>query len=233
MRTLLVGNLMMALLSANLDALSQDCKNYYFMNKGAEVEMTVYDRKGEVDGRNVYKVNEVKNSSNRTEANVSTVSYNNKGKEQMSTGNMTVICEGGMYSADLRNLVSPEMMGGMKGMDVRVTGNMAEYPSSLQPGMALKDANMTAEPTTEGMALMRLSVSLKNRKVEGKESITSPAGTFDCYKITYDASVKTIIGINFQATEWFAPGFGVVKTESSRNGKLMGSTLITKVSKAQ
>lgn len=232
--TSILGTLLtLVLLSANPKAVGQDCKNYYFMNEGTEVEMTVYDRKGDVSGRNVSKVKEVKSSGSRSEATITATSYNNKGKEMMSTGNMTVICEGGTYSVDLRNMVSPEMMGGMNGMDVRVTGNMAEYPSSVQPGMALKDASMTAEPTTGGMALMRLSVSLKNRKVDGKESVTTPAGTFDCYKITYDANIKTIVGVNFQGTEWFAPGFGIVKTESTRNGKPMGSTLITRVGKTQ
>jgi hypothetical protein len=35
-----------------------------------------------------------------------------------------------------------------------------------------------------------------------------------------------------QVKEWFAPNFGIVKTESNaKNGKLMGSTLIPSIKK--
>jgi hypothetical protein len=69
---------------------------------------------------------------------------------------------------------------------------------------------------------------MTKRKVTGKESLTTPAGTWDCFTITYHSKMifKMGIGIpmNSDVTEWYAPGFGVVKTES--NG---GSTLITSV----
>jgi hypothetical protein len=64
--------------------------------------------------------------------------------------------------------------------------------------------------------------------VQGKESITTPAGTWDCFKITYHSKVVIKIGIgipaNADVTEWYAPGFGVVKTESNS-----GVTEITSV----
>ena len=73
-----------------------------------------------------------------------------------------------------------------------------------------------------------MSVEITNRKVEGKESITTAAGTWDCFKISYHSKVlvKIIVGIpmNSNVTEWYAPGFGVVKTES--NG---GWTAITSI----
>jgi len=38
--------------------------------------------------------------------------------------------------------------------------------------------------------------------------------------------------MNFKVTEWFAPGFGVVKSETyARNGKLLGSTQLTSLKK--
>lgn len=209
----------------------QECKTYYLLSQGTEVELTLYDKKGEANGRNVSKVTEVKSVTGGYEANISVTTYNGRGKEQINNPNVAVSCQNGVYAVDLRNLVPAEAMAGQKDVQVRVEGNMAEYPARLEPGQTLKDATMTAEPTSGGMALMRMTVTLKNRKVEGKETITTPAGSYDCFKITYDANVKTIVGFNFQAAEWFAPGFGVVKTETFRNGKTVGSTLITKVTK--
>jgi hypothetical protein len=68
-----------------------------------------------------------------------------------------------------------------------------------------------------------------NRKVVGKEQVTTAAGSWDCYKISSNTKmkIKTMgIGVpmNMDVTEWFAPGFGVVKTLSK-----YGETAITSI----
>ena len=74
----------------------------------------------------------------------------------------------------------------------------------------------------------RLTLKENNRKVTGKESVTTPAGTWDAWKISYDGQFRAKIGpigipVNFKAIEWYVPGFGIVKTETySKNGKLEG-----------
>ncbi len=216
-------------------ASGQECKTYYLLSQGAEIELTAYDKKGEANGRSVSKVTEVKPVSGGYQANISVTTFNGKGKEQTSNPNVAVSCQNGVYAVDLRNLVPAEATTSHKDMQVRVEGDLAEYPARLEAGQTLKDATMSVEPTSGGlnggMGLKKITFTLKNRKVEGKETITTPAGTYECFKITYDANMKAVIGVNFQAAEWFAPGFGVVKTETYRNGKTVGSTLITKVTK--
>ncbi len=66
-------------------------------------------------------------------------------------------------------------------------------------------------------------MQVTNRKVQAKETVTTSAGTWDCYKITNSTKMKIkTMGIgmpmNIENTEWFAPGFGVVKTESKSGG---------------
>lgn len=220
-------------LGFNQSLSAQDCRTFFLMKSGNEIETTLYDKKGEVSGRSLSKVTSVRQDGEALEAHFSTKVYSSKGKEQYANPDVTVKCSNGLYSVDLRNLVPAESMGTLKDMEVRVSGTLAEYPTRLEPGMVLKDAEMLAEPTTSGMAMLKMTVNLKNRKVERKESVTSPVGTFECYKITYDANLKMGIGVNYQAAEWFAPGVGVVRTETYRNGKTVGSTLLTKVTSGQ
>ena len=63
-------------------------------------------------------------------------------------------------------------------------------------------------------------------KVEGEETITTPAGTFDCVKLTGSLAKKnrkagTIVGE--QITCWMARGIGIVRYEtvgaSSKNNE--------------
>jgi hypothetical protein len=68
--------------------------------------------------------------------------------------------------------------------------------------------------------------------VVGKESITTPAGTYDCYKITSDIATQTQMGIkmniNVSSIEWITSKLGVVKSESyNKNDKLMGYTILS------
>ena len=83
-----------------------------------------------------------------------------------------------------------------------------------------------------------LSFKEENRKVAGKETVTSPAGSWEAFVISYDGNMKTrMAGIglpafNFTVKEWFVPGMGIVKSETySKNGKLVGSTLLTAITR--
>ena len=112
-----------------------------------------------------------------------------------------------------------------------------EYPYSLSKGQALKDAAFEMNVKQASGLGSKVSFKAVNRKVAGKEKVESPAGSWDAYKITYDGTFRmqmsgVDIPMNMKVTEWFVPGFGIVKTESyNKGGKLMGSTLITSIKK--
>ena len=102
-----------------------------------------------------------------------------------------------------------------------------EYPAKMQIGDALKDGTLTMDIKHGGMQ-QTLNMLMHDRKVEGRESVTTPAGTWDCYKISYKCKlgIKTgpiNIPVNFEGLEWYAPGFGVVKTQSKNGGTAITS----------
>lgn len=75
---------------------------------------------------------------------------------------------------------------------------------------------------------MTITVNIINRKVEGTEEITTPAGTFSCVKISYDVVVKSIMKISSKVIDWYAKDVGVVRSENYRsNGKLTGYSIMT------
>jgi len=96
------------------------------------------------------------------------------------------------------------------------------YPPNMKVGDALEDGEFDSDIKTQSGLGAHLEVNIKNRKVEGKESVTTPAGTWDCFKISYHSKIVVKIGIgipvNSDVTEWYAPGFGIVKSESGGGG---------------
>jgi len=77
-----------------------------------------------------------------------------------------------------------------------------------------------------------MTVNVSNRKVEAVESLTTPAGTFECYKISYDVATKMMINVKTKGVEWFSKGVGMVKSETYDSaGKLLGSNVLASVKK--
>ena len=81
--------------------------------------------------------------------------------------------------------------------------------------------------------MVTMTIEIVNRVVESIEEVTTPAGTFECFKLNYD--VKSKIGFikqNYKNSVWYAKGIGAVKTETyDKKGKLDGTTLLTKFKK--
>lgn len=205
---------------------AQDCKNYYYMQNNKTIEMTIYGKKGDVAGRNVYQVSNVQSSGPSVSSDVNSEMFDKKGKSIVKSA-MSVRCTGGVMMIDMKAMIPAAQQQQFK-MDAKAENVYIEYPNNMKPGDALKDANMTMDVNNNGMQ-QTLTMNVTNRKVEGKESITTPAGTWDCFKITSKNKINMKMGpigipMNIDQTEWFAPGFGVVKTETKQ-----GSTLITAV----
>ncbi|HEX2899760.1 MAG TPA: hypothetical protein VHS96_08580, partial [Bacteroidia bacterium] len=105
------------------------------------------------------------------------------------------------------------------------------FPKGLAVGTALPDAGMTMTASMSGMTVMSTKIRVFNRKVTGKESLTTAAGTFSCIVIEEDVESQ-MMGMNVQThtKSWYSLGVGMVRTESSRNGKLDGYSVLTKIS---
>jgi len=235
MKPLLV---MCAFLFLSIAICAQNCSGYYYLSS-SEVQMTTYDKKGKESGKVTYTINAVTKQNNTTSAHFVSQMVDEKGKK-ITGGSGIYKCSGDNLYIDARVSMPQEQMAAYKDMEVKADEAFIEYPASLKSDQALKDANVKMEVHNKGSIFSVLTMDETNRKVAGKESITTPAGTWECYKITYDGRFRATMGgpsgigvpFNFKAIEWFAPGFGIVKTETyNKNEKFIGSTLITSVKK--
>jgi hypothetical protein len=206
------------LLATNLNA--QDCKQFYFLQNNKVVEMTIYNKKGDVTGKNVYNITDVKTSGRETTSTVNSEMFDKKGKSTVkATSNIK--CNGGVISLDMKMMLPQAQAEQFKSTDAKAESVDLEYPTNMKVGDQLKDAHFKMAGTS-GPINFTLNMDITDRKVEGKESVTTTAGTWDCFKISTKTkmTVKMAINIptNIETTEWYAPGFGVVKTENKGGG---------------
>lgn len=219
--------LLFSVFFVSYSSLSQNaCKAYYPFEEGVKFEITNYSKKGKKEGAVNYEVTSIENNV----AIIKTVIFDQKGKE-ITTTEHEIACEGNSISIDFKSMINPDMFKQYKDMEMDITGTNIELPNDLKVGQSLKDANMNMAIDMGGIK-MNMSVKMINRKVDKKESVTTPAGTFECFALSYDSEMKMGMKMTFKFKEWIAEGVGVVRNESyNKNGKLMGYSELTSFTK--
>lgn len=201
------------------------CSKYYPFIEGKTFQITTYDKKGKTSAVVDYNITNVTNNT----ATFNTKIHDDKGKE-VTTTSYDITCENDAISIDFNSLVSPELLEQYKDMELDVTGTNIEIPNNLTVGQALKDAAMIMTIKMGGLN-MNMTMNLTDRKVDARESVTTSAGTFDCYVISYTTEVKMGLKQTNMAKDWIAEGVGMVKSETfNKNGKLLGYSELTQIS---
>lgn len=206
------------------------CNPYFNVKEGVSWEMTSYNAKGKTQGKTKHEVISFSETSSGYESVVKMTAYDKKDKESFQT-ELGISCADQVMKFDMKQFMMQSSLESMKSMEMEITGDNLEYPSSLSVGDALKSGKMNIKIGGSSMPMaMNMTVEIVNRKVEARESITTPAGTFDCYKISSTVKTKTVMRVEVKSVEWVSEGQGVVKTESyNKGGKLIGYSLLTKL----
>jgi len=219
--------LIFSLLLISMSLISQDCKMYFPAEEGTVMEIKDYNAKDKLQSSSIQKINSVIEDGNNLTVSVNHESFDKKG-EKILEGDYEVKCVDGTFYMDMRNMLDEASLSTMEGMEIQVDANDLAYAFDLNPGTTLPDADITVSASSNGMKMFTMTVYINNRKVDAKESITTPAGTFDCYKISYDIETKIVMKVQAKAVQWISEGIGVVRTETyNKKGKLQGYSLLS------
>jgi len=216
----------------------QDCSTYFPFKQGVKMEYTNYNKKDKVEGAQMHEISDIQSTDGGgISATVSTMVTDKKGKE-LQSGNYEVKCKDGAFYMDMTGIIPTEMMQGKEAegdasaeIDIEQEGMV--IPADLSVGQELPDASTTINLGSGGMNLMKMKVDMTDRKVEAKETLETPAGTFDCYKMSYTMKTKfSFVKNEMQSTQWYAEDIGMVRSETyNKKGKLVGYSVLTKFEK--
>jgi hypothetical protein len=227
MKKLIVVSAILAILTANTSISAQDCEAYYPVREGAVREMKSYDKKDKLTGTVKQKVVSVEKLVNGMNIIINSESYDDKG-EKLATNDMKMSCVDGIFTIDMKNFLDPSVWAGVQGMEVKIEAIDMEFPSQLSVGQQLKDASINLIASNMGMTMMKMNIKILERKVEAKEDITTPAGTFSCYKISYLMEVQSFGKYTAKGIDWYTGDVGAVRTESyDKNDKLTSYSILT------
>lgn len=207
---------------------AQDCSRYHPFQEGAEFELTHYDKKGKTSSKGIYKVSNISTSGGAETATMNMELFDEKGKSIIVTS-YDVSCKDDVVSIDFSNLFSPSILESYGEMEFEMSGENLQIPNNLSVGQGLPDANALMEIKMDPIT-MKTNVNITNRKVASKENVTTEAGTFECYLITYDTVVKGAMGMSQKgsAKQWITEKLGIIKQENyTGKGKMIGHTELT------
>ncbi len=219
------------LFTGNIAMAQSSCSKYYPMVDGALLQYTSYDKKGKEEGQIDYKVTNVNGSGDHITATMVMEISDQKGNTFSSDYDIT--CDGNVVRIDFKSLMNEQMLSQMGEMEMDITGTDMELPNDLSVGQELPDSNVNVKMKMSGVMNMNMDVETINRKVEKQESVTTPAGTFDCYVIYSETRTKMMMSNQTMPSRvWLAEGVGMVKQESyNKSGKLVASSVLTQLSK--
>jgi hypothetical protein len=209
-------------------SMGQDCSSVYLpQRKDAQLEYKQYNADDQLIGSTIQRITDLRNIPNGLEATVDIASYDAQG-QTLGDMQINMKCESGIYYLDMSNYFNESAMQGMEDLEISIKGGNLELPSDLHVGDALKGGEMTLSLSSGGMAIMNMSITISDRKVEAVEDVTTPAGTFECYKISYVMTNQMMGTMKTKGLEWFARDVGMVRSESYGNdGRLAAYTLLT------
>lgn len=215
---------------AKADAQSS-CEQWFPYGKGEGFEMEARDADGTAAGRIRFTVLGVSETGGKKVYTVKReLHYDETDRDMASEYTMT--CEGDKMYIDTRafyNPLSPEVM---QGMDAEIESENLVMPASLDVGDELPEASMIMTLKQDGMTFSTMSLRLTGKRVVGRETLTVPAGTFDCLKIEGWLNTETKvmdreITSRTRTVEWYSPGTGMVKSESyDKDGKRSGGVAL-------
>lgn len=158
------------------------------------------------------------------------ITFIDKDEVQMLLGSTTLKCEDGVIYFDLEDMFPSKTMESMENFEMSIEGTNLELPKNLKVGQSLKDVEIIMHIDSSPMK-MTFKVNIIERMVPAEEHLNTPAGEFDCFKISQKIYLKAMIKIETSTIEWYSYKVGMVKSETyNKKGKLKEYSLLTSYS---
>jgi hypothetical protein len=210
------------------------CHPYFTIKEGVKATYDFYNAKNKLASRSINEFKNVSDTGGKLKATLLMQLIDPKKGDVLTTSESEWTCEGGVvrFSMDALNINGADMS--TTGMDVTVEGDEMDIPSDLKPGQTLNDVTYHITMKLSGINVMDRNFFIKNRKVEKEESITTPAGTFNCIKISYTTESSGKSGDMSKpmlTSIWYSRDVGMVKVENYKDDKVSNSQILTKLEK--
>ncbi|GAB2535546.1 TapB family protein [Rufibacter soli] len=203
---------------------AQDCLQPLGLTKGTQFVYQVTEK-----GRNKGTLSNQVTQQAKAEdgAYVTTFKSTRQGKtnRSQSAEEFRIRCTNDTLYLDAMLLLREQALKAFEGKDFDYLPTDIAYPQQLKVGQRLPNGGLGVRVRSANTTITKMSMVAQNRQVVGRETIKTPAGTFDCFKITYEyAVVMDAMGMalkdTYKVEEYFSLEHGLIKCQfTTKTGK--------------
>lgn len=212
MKKLLLGTLTSVFLFAFTQAVL--CDGYLPTEKGKKFTFNQYDGNKKILGYLISEVTESKAIGNKVVSKVNQT-FKDANDQETKVGKTEYRCENGSVFLDIKNMIPKDALNaieGMQGISIVIDADEMEVPIKSKKGDKLNDVSIKITAKNNGFPIMSANADVTNIVCQGKESVKTSAGTFDCLTISNDVNADSgYMKLAAKSKQWLAKGIGVVK----------------------
>ncbi|MEE9363644.1 MAG: hypothetical protein V3U92_13680 [Cellulophaga sp.] len=214
---------------------AQNCEAISPMKAGMKLEQTHYNKKGKVEFIQNHTITSTENEDGFFIMNLeSSKVFTKKSKNTDAVISYALKCKNGNFFIDMNSYIPQQQQGENKngGLKIEASGDFLLFPSELTEGQSLENGEVTLKIGTSEVSILSSTTKIFNRKVLEGTKLTTKAGSFDGYKMSFDYEFKLgFIKMKGSGIEWYVKGIGIIKSESyNKKGKLLSWWELTKIS---
>jgi hypothetical protein len=215
--------------SINLKA--QTCE-FFPLNEGSILVTKNYDKKDKLTSWNKQTILKKENLSNGVAVLISVEGYDTKTDTAISKSELKYECKDNVLYVDMNSFIAPGSLAAYQDMDMKINSDNISMPANMKTNDVLDNGNVDVKVSSNGVQILNMVIAISNRKVLAIENLTTPAGTFECYKISSDVETKMIFTANASVIEWYSKEVGMVRSETyDKNGKLSSYSVLETLTK--
>ncbi|GAA5039015.1 hypothetical protein GCM10011506_37630 [Marivirga lumbricoides] len=185
-----------------------------------------YNAKDKYQGKQSFEILSLSEAEGKLTANVKLTSYDKK-DEEVFEKEVEFICEDGVMQLDMSQYLPEDVLESMKSMQMEIEYEHIQIPKELKVGQNLEEGavNMTITSPIR----MAFKFRMTDRKVEAREDVKVPAGTYNAFKISSVLQIDMMGSTRqFKSVEWIAEDVGAIRSESyDKKGNLTSYTVLT------
>jgi hypothetical protein len=143
-------------------------------------------------------------------------------------------CRNDSVLTDGRLLLEPSMLRSFRDRRISYEPISLAWPNQPAAG-ELPSGQLTVQISSPSLDIARVTTTVKERRLVGPESVTTPAGNFEAFKVESSYEYATQLRPDMvrrdtkRVIDYYVPSIGIVRTEfRNGNGKLDRAVVLAK-----
>lgn len=220
-------------LAPPLPATSPGCDHPFGLYDNAELVYDLTDGNGKKQGQLIQRVVRLGTETNKKQTRTTTTVllksglYDAKNK-LVRLQDLTYACQRDTAFTDGLAELAPDALNRFRGRLFDYAPTRVAWPNAPTVGTTLPDGGVRVEVSSTAVDIAQVAATQQNRRVVGgPETVTTPAGAFQCYKVESACETRTTAHVDIvvhrtgRDVTYYSPAVGIVRAERYDKDKLV------------